>query len=130
MDLFFELLNIHTPEWYQTFIDGRRLTSEKKQGLSIFLLYELTVLIVYRSNRSRPQSLPSKDKEPPSKFSEKLKLTDQYISLLMVILAKTGLVEVSNSENTAIPADVLIRLLLLCWRKRPQALRYHERPHF
>lgn len=28
LDMFFELLNIKTPEWYQTFIDGRRLTSE------------------------------------------------------------------------------------------------------
>lgn len=26
--MFFELLNIETPEWYQTFIDGRRLTSK------------------------------------------------------------------------------------------------------
>ena len=28
LDMFFELLNLKTPEWYQTFIDGRRLTSE------------------------------------------------------------------------------------------------------
>ena len=28
LDMFFELLNIDMPEWYQTFIDGRRLTSE------------------------------------------------------------------------------------------------------
>jgi rapamycin-insensitive companion of mTOR len=27
LDIFFELLNIKSPEWYQTFIDGRRLTS-------------------------------------------------------------------------------------------------------
>ena len=27
LDMFFELLNIKPPEWYQTFIDGRRLTS-------------------------------------------------------------------------------------------------------
>ena len=25
--MFFDLLNIKTPAWYQTFIDGRRLTS-------------------------------------------------------------------------------------------------------
>lgn len=25
--MFFDLLNIKSPEWYQTFIDGRRLTS-------------------------------------------------------------------------------------------------------
>ena len=28
LDMFFELLNLKTPGWYQTFIDGRRLTSE------------------------------------------------------------------------------------------------------
>jgi hypothetical protein len=28
LDFFFELLNIKTPKWYQTFIDGRRLTSK------------------------------------------------------------------------------------------------------
>ena len=27
LDMFFELLNIKTPEWFKTFIDGRRLTS-------------------------------------------------------------------------------------------------------
>jgi hypothetical protein len=27
LDFFFDLFNIKTPKWYQTFIDGRRLTS-------------------------------------------------------------------------------------------------------
>lgn len=27
LDMFFDLLNINEPEWHQTFIDGRRLTS-------------------------------------------------------------------------------------------------------
>lgn len=27
LDMFFDLLNIKAPAWYQTFIDGRRLTS-------------------------------------------------------------------------------------------------------
>ena len=27
LDMFFELLNIKTPDWFQSFIDGRRLTS-------------------------------------------------------------------------------------------------------
>lgn len=27
LDMFFDLLNIKPPDWYQTFIDGRRLTS-------------------------------------------------------------------------------------------------------
>jgi hypothetical protein len=26
--MFFDLLNIKAPEWYKTFIDGRRLTSQ------------------------------------------------------------------------------------------------------
>lgn len=28
LDMFFDLLNIKAPEWYKTFIDGRRLTSK------------------------------------------------------------------------------------------------------
>lgn len=28
LNMFFEILNIKTPEWYQTFIAGRRLTSQ------------------------------------------------------------------------------------------------------
>ena len=32
LDLFFELLDIDTPEWFQTFIDGRRLTSKLFKG--------------------------------------------------------------------------------------------------
>lgn len=31
--MFFDLLNIKTPEWFQTFIDGRRLTSQSPQLL-------------------------------------------------------------------------------------------------
>jgi rapamycin-insensitive companion of mTOR len=27
LDFFFDLFNIKTPKWYQTFIDGRRLSS-------------------------------------------------------------------------------------------------------
>jgi rapamycin-insensitive companion of mTOR len=29
LDMFFELLNIKTPDWFKTFIDGRRLTSKQ-----------------------------------------------------------------------------------------------------
>lgn len=31
LDFFFDVLNIKTPNWYQTFIDGRRLTSAFKK---------------------------------------------------------------------------------------------------
>ncbi|KAH8114744.1 Rapamycin-insensitive companion of mTOR, N-term-domain-containing protein [Phellopilus nigrolimitatus] len=72
LDMFFELLHIQTPEWYQTFIDGRRLT-------------------MYRRHRSL--SNPPKEKETPVKASDKLKLTDQYISLLMAVLTKAGLLD-------------------------------------
>ncbi|GJJ15545.1 hypothetical protein Clacol_009823 [Clathrus columnatus] len=77
LDIFFELLNIKTPEWYQTFIDGRRLT-------------------LYGRARSSPtkltaQSVPqeSSSKASPNRFT----LIDQYISLLLLVLVKAGLLD-------------------------------------
>ncbi|TDL23281.1 hypothetical protein BD410DRAFT_858667 [Rickenella mellea] len=72
LDMFFELLNIKAPEWYQTFIDGRRLT-------------------MYR--RQRPASNTHKEHQNTNREPRKLKLTDQYISLLTLILTKAGLIE-------------------------------------
>jgi large subunit ribosomal protein L17e len=36
LDTFFEVLNIKTPEWYNTFLEGRRLTSLVESGFYLF----------------------------------------------------------------------------------------------
>ncbi|KAF5385668.1 hypothetical protein D9757_005476 [Collybiopsis confluens] len=62
--MFFEIFNIKTPEWYSTFIAGRRLTSYLK-----------------------PET------EPLERNLHTLKLTDQYIALLILVFTNAGLIE-------------------------------------
>ncbi|KAF4617458.1 hypothetical protein D9613_006099 [Agrocybe pediades] len=73
LDMFFDLLNIKTPAWYQTFIDGRRLT-------------------MYRKSRDAPENQAGIP-EPGEKPAQTLKLTDQYLALLVAILTNAGLSE-------------------------------------
>ncbi|KAI6044824.1 Rapamycin-insensitive companion of mTOR, middle domain-containing protein [Pisolithus marmoratus] len=72
LDMFFNLLNIKPPEWYKTFIDGRRLT-------------------MYRKSRNVPE--PSSERKAQQRGPEALKLTDQYIALLVLVLANAGLLD-------------------------------------
>ncbi|KAH9480426.1 Target of rapamycin complex 2 subunit ste20 [Psilocybe cubensis] len=69
LDMFFDLLNIKTPAWYQTFIDGRRLT-------------------MYRKSRDAADYQPDIERN-----TQTLKLTDQYLALLVAILTKAGLLQ-------------------------------------
>ncbi|KAJ6537472.1 Rapamycin-insensitive companion of mTOR, N-term-domain-containing protein [Mycena sp. CBHHK59/15] len=72
LDMFFDLLNIKTPEWYQTFIDGRRLTMYRKT----------------REHRERRTVM-----EPPERTHQTLKLTDQYIALMVLVFTNAGLLD-------------------------------------
>jgi rapamycin-insensitive companion of mTOR len=88
--MFFDLLNIKTPEWYQTFISGRRLTS-KPPPSRVFTL--LRMFVVYRRSRQAPEN--EKQPEAPERAPETLKLTDQYIALLVLLFTNAGLLDVS-----------------------------------
>ncbi|KAF8606948.1 hypothetical protein BDV93DRAFT_331061 [Ceratobasidium sp. AG-I] len=72
LDMFFEILNIEVPDWGQAFMDGRRLT------------------MFGPPKAAKPQPI-LEDRAPPK--SEKLNLTHQFISLLLVILVEAGLIE-------------------------------------
>ncbi|KAG1808998.1 Rapamycin-insensitive companion of mTOR, N-term-domain-containing protein [Suillus variegatus] len=72
LDMFFDLFNIKAPQWYKTFIDGRRLT-------------------MYRKPRAFADQLA--DQKLPDKAPETLKLTDQYIALLVLVFADAGLID-------------------------------------
>ncbi|EJF61068.1 hypothetical protein DICSQDRAFT_147513 [Dichomitus squalens LYAD-421 SS1] len=76
LDMFFDLLNIKPPEWHRAFIDGRRLT-------------------MYR--RSRQSAEMQASNEIPSRPQDTLKLTDQYIALLILIFTKAGLIDALTS---------------------------------
>jgi rapamycin-insensitive companion of mTOR len=89
--MFFDLLNIKTPEWFQTFIDGRRLTSESMSVINASTIDE--TLQVYR--RSRMPAESRKDTHPSERPYETLKLTDQYIALLVLVFTNAGLLDVS-----------------------------------
>lgn len=73
LDMFFELLNIKTPAWYKAFINGRRLTVYRKSGQA-----------------SDPNS---NDTDVQQRQPEPLRLTDQYIALLVLIFTNAGLLE-------------------------------------
>ena len=53
------------------------------------------VLLVYR--RSRTANPQAKDVDLGVRYTDRLKLTDQYIALLALILTRAGLLEVSTS---------------------------------
>ncbi|KAG1750937.1 Rapamycin-insensitive companion of mTOR, N-term-domain-containing protein [Suillus occidentalis] len=72
LDMFFDLFNIKAPQWYKTFIDGRRLT-------------------MYRKPRAFADQLA--DQKLPEKAPETLKLTDQYIALLVLVFTDAGLID-------------------------------------
>ncbi|KAJ6585048.1 Rapamycin-insensitive companion of mTOR, N-term-domain-containing protein [Mycena capillaripes] len=74
LDMFFDLLNIKTPEWYQTFIDGRRLTMYRKKG------------------EARERRAPV-EPQPPERTHHTLKLTDQYIALMVLVFTNAGLLD-------------------------------------
>ncbi|KIJ64502.1 hypothetical protein HYDPIDRAFT_175469 [Hydnomerulius pinastri MD-312] len=76
LDMFFDLLNIKAPEWYKTFIDGRRLT-------------------MYRKPRNLPERLG--EHKSPARPPETLKLTDQYIALLVLVFTNAGLLDALTS---------------------------------
>ncbi|KAF7288523.1 hypothetical protein HMN09_01381300 [Mycena chlorophos] len=72
LDMFFDLLNIKTPEWYQTFLDGRRLTMYRKTGAE-----------------PRERRAPERHERP----HHTLKLTDQYIALLVLVFTNAGILD-------------------------------------
>lgn len=72
LDMFFDLFNIKAPQWYKTFIDGRRLT-------------------MYRKPRAFADQLT--DQKLTDKAPETLKLTDQYIALLVLVFTDAGLID-------------------------------------
>ncbi|KAF8798977.1 hypothetical protein BYT27DRAFT_7236610 [Phlegmacium glaucopus] len=80
LDMFFDLLNIKTPAWYQTFIDGRRLT-------------------MYRRSRDSPEQQEERERDSTDKSvpQQTLKLTDQYLALLVIILTNAGLCQALTS---------------------------------
>lgn len=77
LDMFFELLNIKTPAWYKAFINGRRLTVYRKSG--------------------QASDLNVNDTDVQQRQPEPLRLTDQYIALLVLIFTNAGLLEALTS---------------------------------
>ncbi|EMD39883.1 hypothetical protein CERSUDRAFT_112137 [Gelatoporia subvermispora B] len=98
IDMFFDLFNIKPPEWHQAFIDGRRLT-------------------MYRRSKPSIEPGPILESPPPS---DSLKLTDQYIALLILIFTKAGLLdaltemfeETTTGSNLSRKATLLMAELL------------------
>ncbi|KIM43166.1 hypothetical protein M413DRAFT_443978 [Hebeloma cylindrosporum] len=95
LDMFFDLLNIKAPAWYQTFIDGRRLT-------------------MYRKSRDA-----SEHRQERHDLLERpvatLKLTDQYLGLLVAILTNAGLCEALTAmlEESTIGTNLSRKATLL-----------------
>ncbi|VDC00682.1 unnamed protein product [Peniophora sp. CBMAI 1063] len=77
LDMFFNLLKIKTPEWYQSFISGRRLTMYRKS----------------RQPESQQQQQQKREEAAAPKPSDSFRLTDQYIALLILVFNKAGLLD-------------------------------------
>lgn len=93
--MFFDLLNIKPPDWYQTFIDGRRLTSTWLTILTTRNSY-LTWHPVYRRNpKEKKEVKEPKEPDTAQKQQSTLKVTDQYIALLIRVFVAGGLLDVS-----------------------------------
>ncbi|KAJ3802454.1 Rapamycin-insensitive companion of mTOR, N-term-domain-containing protein [Lentinula aff. detonsa] len=83
LNMFFEILNIKSPEWYQTFIAGKRLTTYHRAGLK-------------------------HEAEPPERNVQTLKLTDQYIALLILVFTNVGLLEALVSMIDEVPTGSIL----------------------
>ncbi|KAJ8469790.1 hypothetical protein ONZ51_g8763 [Trametes cubensis] len=94
LDMFFDLLNIKPPEWHKTFIEGRRLTMYGKTRRSA----EIT-----------------QREQIPHKPQDTLKLTDQYIALLILVFSKAGLLDALTSmfEESSVGSPLSRRATLL-----------------
>ncbi|KAG6820706.1 hypothetical protein H0H93_012759 [Arthromyces matolae] len=99
LDMFFDLLNIKPPEWHQTFIDGRRLT-----------MYQ----------RSRNAEGGRVELESIDRGYQTIKLANQYLALLVLVLTQTGLCEAlsgmleesTNGTNLTRKATLLLAEVL------------------
>lgn len=117
--MFFDLLNIKPPDWYQTFIDGRRLTS------TFSLPYSYSIQppcnLVYRRNpKEKKEPKETKELDAGQKQQSTLKVTDQYIALLIRVFVAAGLLDVSgklvlwnrrtpSNEKTLLGAHINVR---------------------
>jgi hypothetical protein len=90
--MFFELLNIKTPAWYKAFISGRRLTGMSYHaGVKWYVLRRTPAVYRKSGQVSEPNA---NDTDAQQRQPEPLRLTDQYIALLVLIFTKAGLLEV------------------------------------
>ncbi|KAG8959078.1 hypothetical protein FRC03_008460 [Tulasnella sp. 419] len=81
LDLFFEALNIETPDWFKAYISGRRLTmisTQKRHSQS-------TIAPPLQGSNSSSSTSPS--------TAERLNLTHQYIALLLLVFIESGLLD-------------------------------------
>ncbi|KAI9064633.1 hypothetical protein FKP32DRAFT_1648919 [Trametes sanguinea] len=94
LDMFFDLLNIKPPEWHKTFIEGRRLT-----------MY----------GRARHSADLSRRQEIPHRQQDTLKLTDQYIALLILVFSKAGILDALTSmfEESSVGSPLSRKATLL-----------------
>ncbi|PCH40022.1 hypothetical protein WOLCODRAFT_136614 [Wolfiporia cocos MD-104 SS10] len=94
LDMFFDLLNIRSPDWHQAFIDGRRLTMYRKPA---------TVTSTGKAAETSP------------KHSVSVRLTDQYIALLIQLFCGAGLLDALTSmlEENPIGSNLSRKAILL-----------------
>ncbi|TFK61396.1 hypothetical protein BDN72DRAFT_805030 [Pluteus cervinus] len=93
VDMFFSLLNIKSTSWYQTFIDGRRLT-------------------MYHKNRDKAEGQAP---DGPDRGHSSLKLTDQYFGLLILIFNHSGIFDALTAlvEESAVGTNLTRKATLL-----------------
>lgn len=94
LDMFFDIFNIKATGWYQTFIDGRRLTMYSKPG---------------EAADSKPEF------ESLERVQSPVKLADQYLALLILVFTHAGLCDALTTmlEETTIGTSLSRKATLL-----------------
>lgn len=85
----------------------------KYVSLPCFLVYYVDLichLTVYRKSRNSHEHAKAPD--PPQQTSEPLKLTDQYIALLILVFTQAGLLDVSISAFHPCFAKVPVKFIV------------------
>ncbi|PLW12704.1 hypothetical protein PCASD_21619 [Puccinia coronata f. sp. avenae] len=87
LDALFEIFQIKTPQWFNTFMSGKRLTYYQKPG-----------------QPAPPSSQPPVNKDLPEKTSERATLADHYLAILLLVFFDVKLletlIEITESKGT------------------------------
>ncbi|KNZ50068.1 hypothetical protein VP01_461g7 [Puccinia sorghi] len=112
LDALFEIFQIKTPQWFNTFMSGKRLTCYLTDASTCFSCSDYQ-----KPGQPRPQSAqPPVNKDLPEKTSERATLSDHYLAILLLVFFDVSLletlIEITESKGTRdepVPGSTIIK---------------------